>query len=79
MVQIGGVGGGFGFMKINSYFCKKNDMAISIKSIPTLSGKNAKLFEAEAVKNAKNPTPRLSVESKRRLEDFLRRSKEFSF
>ena len=69
----------FLFSKINIYICKKSDMAISIKSIPTLRGKNAKVFEVEAIKNANNPTHRLSEESKRRLEDFLRRSKEFSF
>ncbi len=52
-------------------------MAITIKSIPVLTGEVAERFEKEAVENAQNPTPKLTPEQKARLEAFLESSRQF--
>lgn len=52
-------------------------MALSIKSIPTLTGEAAERFIMEAEADAKRPTPKLSPERKTRLEMVLRNMREF--
>ena len=54
-------------------------MAISIKSIPVLTGQTAADFIAEAESNAKQATPMLSEVTMSRLRKVLDKSKSFKF
>ena len=54
-------------------------MAMSIKSIPVLTGKTAMKFIAEADINKNQATPTLSEKSAERLKKVLEKSKSFSF
>lgn len=54
-------------------------MAISIKSIPILTGQTAADFVAEADRNKKQATPVLSDKAAERLKKILEKSKSFSF
>ena len=54
-------------------------MAISIKSIPVLTGKTAVKFNEEANNNKNQATPTLSEKAAERLKKVLEKSKSFSF
>lgn len=54
-------------------------MAISIKSIPVLTGQAATDFVAEADRNKKQATPTLSDKAAERLKKILEKSKAFTF
>lgn len=54
-------------------------MAMSIKSIPVLTGQTARDFVTRADANKQRPTPKLSVEAAERLKTVLEKSKTFSF
>lgn len=54
-------------------------MAISIKSIPILTGQTAADFVAEADRNKNQATPTLSDKAAERLKKILEKSKTFSF
>jgi ribosomal protein S13 len=58
---------------------KEETMAMSIKSIPVLTGKTAMKFIAEADNNKNQATPTLSEKSAERLKKVLEKSKSFSF
>ena len=67
------------------YFCtqkqqlKEAIMAMSIKSIPVLTGQTAANFVAEADNNKKQATPTLSEKAAERLKKVLEKSKAFTF
>lgn len=54
-------------------------MAISIKSIPILTGQTAIDFIAEADRNKNLTTPKLSEKATNQLKKVLEKSKTFSF
>lgn len=54
-------------------------MAMSIKSIPVLTGQAAANFVAEADNNKKQVTPALSEKAAERLKKVLEKSKAFTF
>jgi len=54
-------------------------MAISIKSLPVLTGKTAVDFVAEADRNKNQATPALSAKAAERLKKVLEKSKAFTF
>lgn len=54
-------------------------MAISIKSIPVLTGQTAADFVTEAERNKNQATPTLSDKAAERLKMILEKSKAFSF
>ena len=54
-------------------------MAMSIKSIPVLTGQAAENFVAEADSNKNQTTPVLSEKAAERLKKVLEKSKAFSF
>ena len=54
-------------------------MAMSIKSIPVLTGKDAAKFVAEADNNKDQATPTLSEKAAERLKKVLEKSKAFTF
>ena len=54
-------------------------MAISIKSIPVLTGQDAAKFVAEADNNKNQATPVLSEKAAERLKKVLEKSKAFTF
>jgi hypothetical protein len=54
-------------------------MAMSIKSIPVLTGKAAADFVAEADNNKAQATPTLSEKAAERLKKVLEKSKTFTF
>ena len=54
-------------------------MAISIKSIPVLTGQAAADFVAEADNNKNQATPALSAKAIERLQKVLEKSKNFTF
>ena len=54
-------------------------MAISIKSIPVLTGQAAADFVAEADRNKQQATPTLSEKAAKRLKKVLEKSKAFKF
>ena len=54
-------------------------MAISIKSIPVLTGQAAADFVAEADNNKNQATPALSAKVIERLQKVLEKSKSFTF
>lgn len=54
-------------------------MAMSIKSIPVLTGQTAINFVAEADRNKKQATPALSEKRAARLKNVLEKSKTFTF
>lgn len=54
-------------------------MAMSIKSIPVLTGQAAANFVAEADINKNQTTPALSEKAAERLKKVLEKSKAFSF
>lgn len=54
-------------------------MAITIKNIPVLEGATAEDFVRSADKNATQPTPKLSMTAKKRLQDVLEKSRSFKF
>lgn len=54
-------------------------MAIAIKTSPELTGESARIFIEEAEKLGQLPTPVLNAAEKSRLEEFLKRSREFVF
>lgn len=54
-------------------------MAISIKSIPVLTGQAAANFVAEADNNKNQATPALSAKAIERLQKVLEKSKSFTF
>lgn len=56
-----------------------NNMAISIKSIPVLTGEAAANFVTEAEKNKTQATPTLSEKATTRLRQVLAKSKAFTF
>ena len=53
-------------------------MAISIKSIPVLTGQDAAKFVAEADNNKNQATPALSEKAAERLKKVLEKSKTFA-
>ena len=67
------------------YFCTQNQqlketiMAMSIKSIPVLTGLDAARFVAEADNNKNQATPALSEKAAERLKKVLEKSKAFTF
>ena len=67
------------------YFCTYNQqlketiMAMSIKSIPVLTGQTAANFVAEADSNKNQTTPTLSEKAAERLKKVLEKSKAFTF
>ena len=54
-------------------------MAMSIKSIPVLTGKTAADFVAEADNKKTQATPALSEKAAERLKKVLEKSKTFTF
>jgi hypothetical protein len=54
-------------------------MAISIKSIPILTGQTAANFMAEADNNKNQATPALSARAIERLQKVFEKSKSFTF
>ena len=54
-------------------------MAMSIKSIPVVTGQTAVNFVAEADNNKKQATPTLSAKASERLKKVLEKSKAFTF
>lgn len=54
-------------------------MAMSIKSIPVLTGQTAANFVAEADNNKNQATPTLSEKAAERLKKVLEKSKAFTF
>lgn len=54
-------------------------MAMSIKSIPVLTGQAAAKFVAEADSNIGQTTPALSEKTAERLKKVLEKSKTFTF
>lgn len=58
---------------------KETIMAMSIKSIPVLTGQAAANFVAEADNNKKQVTPALSEKAAERLKKVLEKSKAFTF
>ncbi len=52
---------------------------MTINSSPVLTGESALAFVEEAERNAKLPTPSLSDERENKIEEFLRKSREFIF
>ena len=54
-------------------------MAMSIKSIPVLTGQTAANFVAEADSNKDQATPALSAKATERLKKVLEKSKTFTF
>ena len=54
-------------------------MAMSIKSIPVLTGQDAANFVAEADNNKNQATPVLSEKAAERLKKVLEKSKAFTF
>ena len=54
-------------------------MAISIKSIPVLTGQDAAKFVAEADSNKNQATPALSEKAAERLKKVLEKTKAFTF
>ena len=58
---------------------EKDIMAMSIKSIPVLTGQTAINFVAEADNNKSLATPMLSEKATQRLRKVLEKSKTFTF
>ena len=58
---------------------EKDIMAMSIKSIPVLTGQAAANFVAEAESNKNQTTPALSEKAAERLKKVLEKSKAFTF
>ena len=54
-------------------------MAMSIKSIPVLTGQAAARFVSEADSNKHQATPVLSEKTAERLRNVLKKSKAFTF
>ncbi len=54
-------------------------MAIEIKSIPVLTGKDAERFVKVAEQNYKNKSNGLTKEESEKLKKFLEKSRNFTF
>lgn len=54
-------------------------MAMTIKTSPELWGEDARVFEEEAERNGKLPTPRLSESQRKILTAMLESAKNFEF
>ena len=54
-------------------------MAMSIKTIPVLTGRCAVDFVSAADANSQNKTPKLSSQEAKRIKDVLEKSKSFTF
>lgn len=54
-------------------------MALTIKTIPVLTGRSAEEFDRRADENAKLPTPQLTEEQKARIDEVLAKSKAFKW
>ena len=54
-------------------------MAMSIKTIPVLTGQCAVDFVSAADANRLNQTPRLTSQEAKRIKDVMEKSKSFSF
>lgn len=58
---------------------RKKTMAISIKTIPVLTGESADRFVREAEKNSSNIRPVVSEEVKHAIANMLEASRNFKF
>lgn len=64
----------------NSYICRKyKNMAISIKTIPVLTGETASRFVLEAEVNSANSRPSLSETMEKAISNMLETSRKFKF
>lgn len=54
-------------------------MAMSIKTIPVLTGQSAVDFVSAADANSQKQTPRLTSQEAARIKDVMEKSKSFSF
>lgn len=54
-------------------------MAMTIKTSPTLTGEDARIFTEEATRNGKLPTPKLSDAQRRMLYTMLNSGKNITF
>ena len=77
----------FEISKIRNYICQEtggkplkfNNMAMSIKEIPVLTGQCAVDFVSAADANSQNQTPKLTTQQADRIKDVMEKSKSFSF
>ena len=77
----------FEISKIRNYICQEtggkplkfNNMAMSIKEIPVLTGQCAVDFVSAADANSQNQTPKITPQQADRIKDVMEKSKSFSF